>query len=342
MVNKTYLHINSRVPCAVTLNGSYAGKTAADRFIHVEPDGEGEIILSAVPINAAPSGEKFLPAAAAIIFSGGKPVTESPAVKVTALPQGHFELTVVNEAVYSSVPAAAIKQEVFTVNGERHTATIFSDAHKQLSLEGGGKFFTYILPGTFDIKELSVKILDRAAVIKAHGHTKDSEYLAVITYDGEYALNIGALCDKAEFEGDGIQTLSRLSDIARRGVVVTYTFNRETARYVISDHYTVYLLNKPKKPNHPSLIPFAFFQSVKAGDFTEARTFLSAALNSDIESDEALSAYFYDYDIIEENKYYPEIPHCAVLKTSGENIITAKLLIYKLDGGGKIDNLSIM
>ncbi len=339
---KTFLHINSRVPCAVSLNGRLAGKTSPDRFIHAESDGDEEILLTASPINAdTVSGEKILPAAAAVFVRGGYVQTESAAVQTVSLPGRHYELTIINEAVYSSVPAAAIKQENFSVNGERHIVTLLQDAHKQLVCEGGGRLFTYILPKTFDVNNLTAKTIGGAAVITAHGKTCDGEYLAVIVYDGGYAVNLNSLCDKAEFEGDKIQTLTRLNDIAQRGAVITYTFNSSLKRYEISDHYAVYLLNAPKKPGHNALIPFALFQSIKAGDYREARTFLSGPLNADIPDDNALSAYFDGFDLIEENKYYPDLPFCAVLKPSGPKA-AAKLLIYALDNQEKIDDLKII
>ena len=121
---------------------------------------------------------------------------------------------------------------------------------------------------------------------------------------------------------------------------MTYGINAAGV-YGISDSYAVYLANEPLRPRHESLVPFAFFQAVKAGDFQEARYFLSGSLNKEIDSDEALAAYFADYDVIEENRYFPEIPDCVIIKSARAEKNTAALLQYKLDGDGKLEDFSI-
>lgn len=343
---KTYLHVNSLCESALTVNGRFAGRAGADAYIHIESDGE-DLLLCASPIGSGTvSGEKTLPCAALIQTGGGALITENPNVAVTKFPLNHYELTLTPETVYSSVPAAALRQERFTAHGgETHTVTLLQDAHKQLICEGGGKLFTHILPKTFMLKELSVAPQGRAALIKAWGTVGGEgggEYLAVIAHDDGYTLNLNVLCDKAEFEDGKIQTLTRLYDIARRGVVVTYDVDPVAARYGISDHYAVYLYNGPVRPFNKALIPFAFFQAVKAGDFNEARYFLDPALNNDIDSDDALTGFFEDCDIIEENRYFPEIPCCAVIKSRHKKINAARLLKYSLDGDDKINDLKIL
>ena len=210
----------------------------------------------------------------------------------------------------------------------------------ELVCEGAGLVFTYVLPKSFSLKELSVSTLSESAVIKVYGGADgDCEYAALIVYNGEYNTNLNLLCDKIEFQDSRIQTLTHLNDIARRAAVMKYECKQ--GRYEHTESYAVYLLNAALRPAHEALIPFAFFQAIKAGDFPEARYFLSDSLNSDIESDDALSAYFEDFDIIEENKYFPDLKDCIILKTRGRKKNTAKLLYCKLDGGGKIDELEI-
>ena len=340
------MHINSSCLCALSVNGRHLGLIDRDNYLHIEFTDAESVFVSALPVNAESKGEKILPCALSVSIRGGVLTCESPCAALTSFPLNHYELTLAPERIYSFAPASALKQEKFNVGGEVHTATLIRDSACQLVCEGAGLLYTHVLPHSFSLKELSAVTAGSRAVIKAYGSAglrgAGGEYAAFIAFDGGYALNLNLLCDKIEFEGNSIQTLTRLNDIARRGIVVTYSLNASLHKYEPADSYAVYLMNEALKPAHEALVAFAFFQAVKAGDFPEARSFMSASLSGGIDSDGALAAYFSDFDAIEENKYYPRFKNCAVLRglRGGKN--TAKLLVYKLDGDKKLDDIKIL
>ena len=343
---KVFIHINTSCFCAVFVNGRYIGRADADIFLHLCVENDGDLLISAAPADTRALSEKLLPCAVTVSARGSLVICKSRAALLTSFPQNHYELTISPERIYSFAPACALKREIFNYKGETHTATLIKDAAFQLVCEGAGLIYTHVLPQSFSLKELSVDAAGQAVVIKAYGAAgrdgEDCEYAAIITYDGAYSLNLNLLCDKIEFaDNNRIQTLTSLRDIARRGVVTAYAFGAAN-RYEIESSYAVYLLNAALRPAHETLIPFAFFQAVKAGDFPEARFFLSDSLNAEISGDDALAAFFGDFNIIEENKYYPHLTDCAIVKSTGLEKNAAKLLFCKLDENIKITDLKIL
>ena len=340
-----HLHINTPCFCAVFINGRYIGRADAGNFLHLCAESGENLLISAMPADTGGLPEKLLPCAVTVAVRGSLVVCKSRAAVLTSFPQNHYELTISPEKIYGSAPACAIKQERFHYKGETHTATLIKDAAFQLICEGAGLIYTHVLPQSFSLKEFSVNTAGQSAAVKIYGAAgrdgEECEYAAVIMYDGAYSLNLNLLCDQIEFEDNRIRTLTKLNDIARRGVVTTYAADA-SGRYELNESYAVYLLNAALRPSHQTLIPFAFFQAVKAGDFPEARFYLSDALNGEINSDDALSAFFEDFDIIEENKYYPDLPDCTIVKSTGIEKNAAKLLSCKLDGDGKITDLKIL
>ena len=341
---KNYIHINTSCPCAVSVNGHYTGRADIDGFIHLCVESGESLLISATPTDAAGNAEKVLPCAATVAVNGSLVTCKSRAVALTSFPKNHYELTITPERVYGFAPACTIKQIKFNYRGETHTASVVRDTMSRLVCEGAGQIYTHVLPQSFSLTDLSADTSGQAALIKVFGAAgKDGmtgEYAAVIIYDGAYNLNLNLLADKIESEGKNIQTLTSLCDIARRGVVTTYKAGSDN--YELDGSYAVYVLNAALRPAHETLVPFAFFQAIKAGDFPEARYFLSDTLNTEIESDGALSAFFQDFDVMDENKYYPELSDCVILKSHNREKNAAKLLQYKLDGGKKIDNIKIL
>jgi len=300
----------------------------------------------------------------------------------------------------------------------RFTATVFRDAVPQLSVEGGGRFFTHVFPDGFVFKEMfkedaggGISVLkvrgevrqmtnynvqstnaDKKQVTKGNQPLKNSplrergaresfpdgvgclneneneaagdltdvqneaagnmrrqlkeneaaadftnkQYLAAFPISA-YGINtaLSVLCDEIEDNGGEVQTLTRLNDIAGRAAVQKYGYDEKTKSFETIDNYAVYLHSEARRPRNDRLLPFALFEAVRAGDFVAARALMTGSLNSVIETDAALKAFFADYTSITPDYFY-----------GGSGVILKSLkrgaILNCAVKGGKLDDISLV
>jgi hypothetical protein len=337
-----YAHISCGFEALLSVNGGFAGEVCpASPAVHAEFGETERLFITAYPLKIEEdAGIKLLPVSCALSFAGGKPMIGGGRAAVTVLPRRHFEVFIPSERVYGYFPPVPLAQKEFTLNGVRHTVTVFRDALNQAVCEGGGRLYTHVLPLSYRHGEITAEPIRGGCMIRiggAAGARGEKRYLAVFLFTGEYRLTLNLLADEMETEGGGIHALCRRADIAKRGEVSSYIFDGELNRFKLNERYLVYMKNAPVKPAHPRITPYALFEAVKAGDFEEARSFLSEGLNGALTEDGALYGFFADYREMSENKYYPDIENSVLIKGAG------KADILELEyAGDKIDNFKIV
>jgi hypothetical protein len=184
-------------------------------------------------------------------------------------------------------------------------------------------------------EQTSFETTGRGLLIKIAGTAGRMRYLAAIAFDGEYRQALNLLADRLETEGAEIQTLSKRRDVAQRAVVTTYA--PADGGYSPKSTYTVYLLDGPRKPLHRRLVPYALFEAVKAGDFVEARSFLTESLNAEVKDDGALADFFADFTVMRESLYYPDMKNTVLLTGDGKGELLEFAYV-----GEKINDMKIL
>ena len=351
-MSKVFLHISCKFGCVLYANGAYAGTLPPPRtlpcagdFVHIEAE-EGETVaLTAAPTRPEKGfGIKYLPVSCVISIGKqndkNKLKSEGANARLIEFPANHYEIILKEDITYGYCPPAPTAQDNAVFKGERHVVTVFRDTLDQAVIEGGGRLYSHVLPTGYAHEKTEFEVCPEYLLIKFNGNVKkenckDKRYFAAIAFDGEYRLLLNAVADAIEFEGNELQTLTHRDDIARRAEVITYAL--KDGSYEITNKYMAYLLDAPGKPRHPRLIPYALFEAVKAGDFAEARSFLTDSLNSDISDDGALEDFFKEYDVMRENIYYPDIKNAVLLTGGGKGDILE--FSYR---EGKIDNMKIL
>lgn len=116
-----------------------------------------------------------------------------------------------------------------------------------------------------------------------------------------------------EINKDKIITIDMLNDIAKHCEKREYTFNNDNLKLINKELY--YINNEPKLCFNTDIMPIAFLEAVKFGDYNLARKYLTVNLKARL-SDNHLKAFFKDIDKIIpiDNKY-------AVIDQSGQTEI---------------------
>ncbi|GHV00310.1 hypothetical protein FACS1894211_07340 [Clostridia bacterium] len=350
-----FIHLRSEFDCLLHVNGAFAGRLPASGglpdsrdFIHIEA-GYGEVLaVTAAPLSFDKEfGWKRLPVSC-MLTAGSRAVcnvSERPsaaALTVTGanaqairLPKNHYEVLLTEEILYGYCPPTPAAQNEFYFRNERHIVTVFKDTLNQAVCEGGGRLYVHVLPVRYIHEQTTFETDGQTLIVKIGGTVRGMRYLAAIAFDGEYRQEINLLADRLETEGNEIQTLTQRRDIAHRAAVMTYALSE--GRYELKNKYMVYLSDGPRKPLHDRFIPYALFEAVKAGDYAEARSFLTEDLAAVIKDDGALADFFDPYDVVRENAYYDDHKNAVLLTGNGKGDLL-ELSVWD----GKIDNMRIL
>lgn len=344
MEAKIFTHIRSEFDCLLYVNGLFAGRLPpsgelprASDFAHIEAEPGERLAVAAMPlVSEKEFGWKRLPVSCEL--KAGKnalSVIGGGCAQILKLPRNHFEILIREEILYGYCPPAPAAQDETYYRNERHVVTVFKDALNQAVFEGGGRLYCHVLPSGCAHEKTAFEETPQGLLIRITGSVKNMRYLAAVAFDGEYRPALNLLADRIETEGAEIQTLTRRRDVAGRAAVETYELSG--GRYARKSKYAVYLHGRARKPLHPRLIPYALFEAVKAGDFAEARSFLTADLAEAVKDDGALSDFFAEYETAREPLYYGHAKNAVLLTGNGKGDLLE--LSY---AGGKIDDMRII
>lgn len=120
-----------------------------------------------------------------------------------------------------------------------------------------------------------------------------------------------------DIQKNQIKVVSPLCDIAHRANEIV--LEAKDGNLVQKSCDLVYLEGKPIMPVQEGLIPFAFFQAVKAKDFFCAKSMLDESL--DIQNQQVFDQYFGEFDKIKPYNYNREKGYFVALGKDGKNKI---------------------
>lgn len=116
----------------------------------------------------------------------------------------------------------------------------------------------------------------------------------LIVLDKQNNILIKDTISSLEYTENGFQTLLVLYDIHKQGLVKKYIV--ENNSLTLKEEYAVYINSQPKKLANSVYIPLAFFECIRAKNFSLAKKYLNSELNSKI-TNEHFVAYFGEFDI---------------------------------------------
>ena len=274
-----YLHLCSEKNCTFVINNIQVGYVEnINQSIDILTD-EQFFTLFAYPTNENKNFIYF-PFSAQLEFISNKLISKSNNIIIADLGANHYRIEI--------IPFFILNQSESTPPLHKKTEEIFASlTNKNLILQNKDYFFNYITPCA--LQDFNLKKISNFYVLYGINYTKQ-EYLLLLNNKLQFICD--CIADKIEFDKNQIITLNYLNDIARHGLVTTYSLKENGFKQ--NEKYSVYTQNAPITPANIYTIPWAFLQAVNIKNIKLARMYLHSNLSNSLK-DEHIISYFGDF-----------------------------------------------
>lgn len=187
----------------------------------------------------------------------------------------------------------------------------------------GGGFFEF----ECEIKQVAFEIKNQVPYFIAS--TAEGKYLCVYCPIKQTFYDFKAV--KVEINENVIIVVENLGGHAKHGRLTQLELTEEVGVEIKSQDL-LYAKGEPVRATNAKALPFAFFQSIKVGDFNLAKTYLSKSLQ-EIVSNEMLVEYFGDFDKVIPYNFHQD--HGTYLCVVSKKVV--KVFSFKIESAKIIE-----
>ena len=268
-----YLHIANNFKSIVSINNNIViNINSEDNNYTTIQTNNDNLYISYTPYST--SKGSYLPYAEKLNLSN---ISLNNNLKVIPFRNNHFEIYFNNLEVPNISPSEIISEEYFG----KINIVILNNSSGNILFYENNKLKKQLT--TYKITSAEISQIKNKITIKCLTQN-DTYYIAILNIENLEILQ-EILCDSFEENNNEIKTLTRLNDFAFHGKINSFNFENG-----IVDDYIVYINGKPETTDSFLLIPYAFLDAIKVGNYNLARTYLSHNLST--ASDSHLESYF--------------------------------------------------
>lgn len=315
-------------PSLVTINGLFAGRLG-ENVVRIDSD-EDELNLLIQPIESV-----FMSFCAVIALKDGMPVLTHGTGNTVRIAPDCFEITVIAPERRCYLPSTLLSTAVWAEDTDQKIVfSLVRDSYTQIVIEEKTKNCKFILADGLENINMKADSIEGTIIfaLTASKGTEQYLFVALKKPEGEFTVCINTCAVKIQQEkGDTLLLLAE-NDIAARASVMRYS----STTFELKESYLVYLANLPVHTQKSELVPIAFFEAVRCGDYAEAKTYLSKDLSATMGVEE-ISAFLAPYTVIAQNAYLDDYAGTYLLYDKNNS---AAVYNFTLTPDGLIDNIS--
>lgn len=266
----------------------------------------------------------LLPYTVVLEIENNKPLTQSPNAQIFQVGEGGFEMLLKKNKLKK-----LLEGEIHTANVEGFEVIVFEGSPNLLCVKNsqGANFFEF----EFRIDNIAFEGKNSSPFLLASNGS--SKFLCAFCASSKSFFAYEAQTVKVL--ENKIEVTVKVLGQAKHGRFVVLNFEN-AGRVEVEEDDLIYFEGEPVLASNLSVIPFAFFQSVKIGDFELAKAYLSSQLSEQISPD-MLREYFGDFERVSPYNFHQKYGQyvCVFLNKS------VKVFAFKFDEG-KISDITLV